>query len=108
MVFCIFQSDCTKLGKSPGPDGILPEDPEVLVHGGNRLKDFLLILFNIFWTTEDIPSALINPNITILFKKGDRSMCGNYRSISLLSVVGKLFADIILQRLQQGSRVYLP
>ena len=41
----------TKLGKSPGPDGILPE---VLVHGRNRLKDFLLILFNIFWTTEDI------------------------------------------------------
>ena len=56
----------TKLGKIPGPDGILPE---VLVHGGNRLKDFLVMLFNIFWTTEDIPSDLINPNITILLKK---------------------------------------
>ena len=95
----------TKLGKSPGPDGIIPE---VLVHDGNRLRDFLLILFNIFWTTEDIPSDLIKPNITILFKKGDRSMCGNYRGISLLSVVGKLFADIILQRLQQVAEFIYP
>ena len=95
----------TKLGKSPGPDGIIPE---VLVRDGNRLRDFLLILFNIFWTTEDIPSDLIKPNITILFKKGDRSMCGNYRGISLLSVVGKLFADIILQRLQQVAEFIYP
>ena len=95
----------TKLEKSPGPDGIIPD---VLVHGGNRLKDFLLILFNIFWTTEDIPSDLINPNITILFKKGDRSECGNYRGISLLSVIGKLFADIILQRLQKVAKFIYP
>ena len=96
----------TKLGKSPGSDGIIPV---VLVHGGFRfLRDLLLILFNIFWTTEDIPSDLINPNITILFKKGDRSMCGNYRGISLLSVVGKLFADIILQRLQLIAEFIYP
>ena len=95
----------TKLGKSPGPDGIIPE---VLVHGGSCLRDFLLILFNIFWTTEDIPSDLINPNITILFKKGDRSKCGNYRGISLMSVLGKLFADIILQRLHQIAEFIYP
>ena len=41
-----------------------------------------------------------NPNITILFKKGDCSQCRNYREIFLLSVVGKSFADILLQRLK--------
>ena len=87
----------TKLGKSPGPDGILPE---VLVHGGQTLKKFLFALFTIFWTTQVLPADLINPNLTILFKKGDRSDCGNYRGISLLSVVGKVLADILLQRLQ--------
>ena len=34
----------TQLGKSPGPDGILPE---ILVNGGRRLRAFLLVLFNI-------------------------------------------------------------
>ena len=42
----------TRLGKSPGPGGILPE---ILVHGGHRLRAFLLVLFNICWTTEIIP-----------------------------------------------------
>ena len=59
----------TKLGKSPGPDGVLPE---VLVTGGASL--FLLSLFTIFWTTENIPADLADPNITILFKKGDRRL----------------------------------
>ena len=34
-------------------------------------------------------------------QKGDRSHCGNYRGISLFSIVGKVFADIILQRLKK-------
>lgn len=42
----------TRLGKSPGPDGILPE---ILVHGEHRLWAFLLVLFNICSTTEIIP-----------------------------------------------------
>ena len=94
----------TKLGKSPGPDGIIPE---VLVHGGNTLKAFLFTIISMFWLTENIPSEVRDPNITILFKKGDRSLCGNYRGISLLSVVGKLFADILLQRLKRiANRVH--
>ena len=87
----------TKLGKSPGPDGVLQK---VLVHGGNTLKAFLFAIISMFWVTENLPSEVRDPNITILFKKGDRSQCGNYRGISLLSVVGKLFADILLQRLK--------
>ena len=60
-----------------------------------------------FWITENIPSEVTDPNITILFKKGDRSQCGNYCGISLLSVVGKLFADILLQRLKRiADKVY--
>ena len=86
----------TQLGKSPGPDGILPE---ILVNGGCRLRAFLLVLFNICWVTEIIPLDWIDANIAILFKKGDRSHCSNYRGISLLSAVGKVLADVILQRL---------
>ena len=94
----------TKLGKSPGPDGVLPE---VLVHGGNTLKAFLFAIISIFWVTENIPSEVTGLNISILFKKGGRSQRGNYRGISLLSVVGIVFADILLQRLKRiADKVY--
>ena len=63
------------------------------------MRAFLLVLFNIYWTTEIIPTDGIDAIIAILFKKGDRRQCGNYRGISLLSAVGKAFADAILQRL---------
>lgn len=40
-------------------------------------------------------------NIITLYKnKVDRSDCNNYRGITLLSIVGKLFARITLKRLQ--------
>ena len=92
----------TKLGKSSGPDGVLP---------CARRRSFeasLLALFTDVWTTENIPSDLVDPSITILFKKGDRSQCGNYRGISLLSAVGKLLADIISQRLQRLAENIYP
>ena len=46
--------------------------------------------------------------ITTLFKnKGERSDCNNYRGISLLSVIGNVFAKVILIRLQKlAERVY--
>ena len=46
--------------------------------------------------------------IVILYKnKGDCSDCNNYRGISLLSIVGKVFARVILVRLQKlAKRVY--
>ena len=40
-------------------------------------------------------------NIVTLYKnKGDRCDCNNYRGISLLSIVGKVFARVTLTRLQ--------
>ena len=56
----------TKLGKSPGPDGALAEG---LVNGGARLRAFLLAMVTVFWSTENIPTDFIDPNIRILYKK---------------------------------------
>ena len=40
-------------------------------------------------------------NVVTLYKnKGDRGDCNNYRGISLLSVVVKVFARVVLTRLQ--------
>ena len=53
----------------------------------------LFTIFNLLWTTEDLPSDWIDASTCILFKKGDRSLCGNYRGVSMLCVIGKTFAD---------------
>ena len=45
---------------------------------------------------KDWRSAVIVP----LYKgKGERTECGNYRGISLLSVVGKIHAGILVDRI---------
>ena len=45
--------------------------------------------------------------ITLYKNKGDRSDCNNYRGISLLSIVGKVFARVVLARLQVlAERIY--
>ena len=45
--------------------------------------------------------------ITLFKNKGERSDCNNYRGLSLLSVIDKVFAKVILMRLQKlAERVY--
>ena len=48
-----------------------------------------------------MPQDMRDANIIKLYKnKGDRSDCNNYRRISLLSIVGKTFTHVMLNRLQ--------
>ena len=45
--------------------------------------------------------------ITIYKNKGERIDCNNYRGISLRSIVAKVFARVILIRLQKlAERIY--
>ena len=61
-----------------------------------------------WWQEGSVPQEMRDAHIVTLYKnKGDRSDCNNYRGISLLSVVGKAFARVLLSRLQQlANRVY--
>ena len=53
------------------------------------------------WKEGSVLQDMRDSNIITLYKnKGDHSDCNNYCGISLLSIIGKLFACIILHRLQ--------
>ena len=69
----------TKSGKAAGPDGI---PAEVFKAGGVTLMRTLLELFQSIWNNEKIPTDLKDANIVTIFKKGNKSECGNYRGIS--------------------------
>ena len=85
-----------KDGKAPGGDGI---PAEVWKHGGDNLFSRLHQLITNAWKVGSVPQTWKDASIVTIYKKGDRTDCGNYRGISLLSIAGKIFARILLNRL---------
>jgi len=81
--------------KSPGKCQITAE---MLKFGGQPLTKFLHTLITAVWNTEDCPQEWRDAVIVTIFKKKDPTICDNYRGISLLSIPGKVFAMILLNR----------
>ncbi len=84
-------------GKAPGSDAI---PVEVYKAGVAVLVDKLTQLFQSFWNQGSIPQELKDASIVHLYKrKGNRQVCDNHRGISLLSIAGKILAQVLLNRL---------
>ena len=65
------------------------------------MVDLLEQLFSVIWQEEIVPRQWRDGLIVNIFKKGDREDPGNYRGITLLSVLGKVFCNILNNRLVQ-------
>ena len=81
-----------------GSDGIVGE---LLKYGGFGMVDLLEQLFLVIWQEDIVPRQWRDGLIVNIFKKGDREDPSNYRGITLLSVVGKVFCKILNNRLVQ-------
>ena len=79
--------DTLKICKSPGPDKIYPR---ILKEVKEAICKPLCAIFNLSLRTGKVVSEWKLANVTPLFKKGDKFNPGNYRPISLTSVVCKL------------------
>jgi Reverse transcriptase (RNA-dependent DNA polymerase) len=79
-------------GISPGPDGI---HPMLLKNCADELSTPLSLLFK--WSCEQgqLPNDWKNAHITSIYKKGDKSDAGNYRPVSLTSVVCKVMESLL-------------
>ena len=60
------------------------------------------MLFSDIWEKEDIRNDWRRAISSRYQKRGDLSKCSNYRGISLLSVLGKIFNRVILSRLKNA------
>ena len=85
-----------KNNKSPGPNGI----PTVFFKWLNdeALQEILSILNNC-WSQETFPEDFECAEVVTLYKKGNVEDPGNYRPISRLQTMYKIFASILQKRL---------
>ena len=86
-----------KSRKAPGIDAITAE---VLKAGGEAMLRMLQKLFNEIWEHEKTPKNWARMLVKPIHKKGDKLVPSNYRPISLLSIPGKVFSRILLDRMK--------
>ncbi|CAG9108979.1 unnamed protein product [Plutella xylostella] len=85
-----------KVGKSAGYDRV---SLEMLRGGGGVAASELYQLFNECWRCGTVPRDWCRTVIVPLYKgKVSLQTCNSYRGISLLSIVGKLYAKILIER----------
>ena len=85
-----------KQGEAPGLDNVC----------GEYLKDAevnITLLFNKIYDSSCFPSVWCKSIIIPLFKRGNETDPDNYRGISLLSVVSKVFTAILNKRLHSWA-----
>lgn len=90
-------------GKAAGCDFILVE---MLKASAHIVIPYLNILFNKVLDTGVFPDMWTKSVLCPLHKKGSRSDPGNYRGISLLSVLGKAFTKILNARLVKWAELH--
>ena len=75
---------------------------EVLKYSGGTGVQVLAHLFNTIITTRCVPSAWRQGVVVHLPKGGDAGDCSNYRPLTLLPVVDKLFAKLLSDRIARA------
>ncbi|BHF72930.1 hypothetical protein SprV_0401600200 [Sparganum proliferum] len=84
-------------GEAPPSDAT---PAEVYKHGGSQLMDHLTALFQEMWRQGEVSQDSKYATAVHLYKReGNRQLCDSLRSFSLLNIAGKIFAHILLDRL---------
>ena len=94
-----------KIGKSPGLDNIYSE---YIKAGGEPLMKALLHHFSQILKTGKIPKQFKEALIVVIYKKSSKLEFGNYRPISLLSHIYKIFISIIASRVKNDLYASFP
>ena len=92
-----------KNNKGAGPDKMINE---FFIHGANILLPYFDVLFNTIFSNGYFPQDWSLGEIIPLHKKGSINNVDNYRGITLLSTLGKLFTRILNNRLTGWAEEY--
>ena len=92
-----------KRGKSGGADLLINE---LFIYDDAFLQPYLVSLFNFVFQSGVFPDSWSEGLISPLHKKGSKTEPDNYRAITLLSVLGKIFTRILNNRLDGWAEKY--
>lgn len=84
-----------KTNKAPGFDGMTTEIIKKLRH---IISQPLSVIINKILVTGVCPNSFKKTIVTVLHKAGEKSKIGNYRPISLVTVLTKIFENIVKER----------
>ena len=85
-----------KRNKSPGADNVLNE---CLIFRKGSLIQLITLILNILYNTSTFPEQWSEGIVIPIYKKGDTCAPSNYRPITLLSCVSKVFTSILCKRI---------
>ena len=92
------------ISKSPGPDNF---HPGILKELSNELSEPLFLLLSKSLIDEVLPKIWKDAHVTPVYEKGEKSSPGNYRPISLTSVIcktpEKLIRNAIVDQTEENS-----
>ena len=91
-----------KLNKAPGVDKLVPK---VLIEIAHHICSPLSEIFNTSLNDGIVTKDWKQANVSVLFKKGSKSLPGNYRPISLTSHVCKVLESLIRDEIMKRLRV---
>ena len=86
--------------KAVGPDGFPAELLKLGLQQDRTILRELHWLTILIWRRGKVPQQWKDAVITVLHKKGDKTECGNYRGISLVSHAGKVLLKVVARRLR--------
>ena len=88
-------------GKAPGMDGVRVE---LLKERGVTVLEWLVRLFNICFMLSIVPVDWVIACMVPLYRgKRDMYECSNFRGVSLLSVEGKVYGRVLINRIRDKT-----
>ena len=82
-----------------GPDGLPAELLKLGLQQDRTIPLEFHRLTTLIWREGKVPQQWKDAVITVLHKTGDKTECGNYRGISLVSHSGKVLLKVVTRRL---------
>ena len=84
--------NCLKANKSPGPDKM---HPRVLKTISEAIRLPVSIIYQTSISTRTLPAEWKVGKISAIYKKGNKSVPGNYRPVSLTAILCKVLESIV-------------